>query len=137
MSALVATVHALVAAGKGLLAMDEAWAPATSASPAPALVPTDATRCAYGELLVSTPGLGAFISSAILYEETLSQLLQDGTPLVQVLAAASIVPGIKVDMGTVELAGRQARSRILRNGTTAITRACVPMILARRTLAGA
>ena len=41
----------------------------------------------------------------ILFEETLGQAADDGTPLPQLLAKRGILPGIKVDKGTTPLAG--------------------------------
>jgi fructose-bisphosphate aldolase class I len=54
---------------------------------------------------VSTPGLGESIGGAILYDETIRQQKEDGTPLVKVLIEAGIIPGIKVDTGAKDLAG--------------------------------
>lgn len=58
---------------------------------------TEANRQAYRTLLVSTPGLGQYISGAILFEETLYQSTTDGKKMVDVLVGQNIVPGIKVD----------------------------------------
>jgi fructose-bisphosphate aldolase class I len=41
----------------------------------------------------------------ILFDETIRQKARDGTPLVAVLVRQGILPGIKVDKGTVALAG--------------------------------
>ena len=57
------------------------------------------------ELLFTTPDLGNYISGAILYEETLYQNAADGTPFVDMLNEAGIVPGIKVDTGLKPLVG--------------------------------
>jgi fructose-bisphosphate aldolase class I len=62
-------------------------------------------RRAYRELIVTAPGLGEYIGGAILYDETIRQQKSDGTPFVQVLIDAGIIPGIKVDAGAKELAG--------------------------------
>jgi fructose-bisphosphate aldolase class I len=62
-------------------------------------------RRAYRELIVTTPGLGESISGAILYDETIRQQKKDGTPLVKVITAAGIIPGIKVDTGAKDMAG--------------------------------
>jgi fructose-bisphosphate aldolase class I len=56
-------------------------------------------------LIVTAPGLGEYIGGAILYDETIRQQKSDGTPFVQVLIDAGIIPGIKVDAGAKELAG--------------------------------
>jgi len=55
-------------------------------------------------MIVTTPGLGDFIGGAILYDETIRQQTRDGTPFVDVLVEAGIIPGIKVDAGAVNLA---------------------------------
>ena len=46
---------------------------------------------------MSTPGLSEYVSGAILFEETLFQDTTDGKPMVDVLNAGGIIPGIKVD----------------------------------------
>lgn len=58
---------------------------------------TEANRQAYRTLLVSVPGLGNYISGAILFEETLYQSTVDGKKIVDVLKEQNIVPGIKTD----------------------------------------
>lgn len=108
MTALSATAQAMVAPGKGLLAMDESVGTCDKRFASVGLQPGSEARRAYRELLVTTPGLGQYISGAILHDETLHQTTQDGIPLVQVLTAAGIIPGIKVDGGTVDLAGHPA-----------------------------
>src|SRR5262249_56867210 len=62
-------------------------------------------RRAYGELLFTTPGIEAFISGIILYDETIRQKAQDGTPFPTLLTQRGIIPGIKVDKGTIEPPG--------------------------------
>jgi fructose-bisphosphate aldolase class I len=62
-------------------------------------------RRAYRELIVTAPGLGEFISGAILYDETIRQQKKDGTPFIKVLTDAGIIPGIKVDTGAKDMAG--------------------------------
>ena len=57
-------------------------------------------RRAYRELIVTTPGLGESINDAILFDETIRQQMQDGTPFIVVLTDARIIPGIKVDTGS-------------------------------------
>ena len=60
---------------------------------------------AYREMIVTTPGLGKCIGGAILYDETMYQATKDGKRFIDVLKDAGIVPGIKVDEGTTDLAG--------------------------------
>ncbi len=101
---LAATAHLLVAAGKGLLAMDESTGTCDKRFSALGIAPTLENRHAYRELLATTPGLGDCISGAILYDETIRQTTPDGTTFAELLALAGIMPGIKVDLGAKDLA---------------------------------
>lgn len=101
---LVKTAQEIVAGHKGLLAMDEST-PTCNKRFARLGIPQDEeSRRAYRELLVTTPCLGQFISSAILFDETIRQSTSDGKAFVKVLTGAGIIPGIKVDIGAKELA---------------------------------
>jgi fructose-bisphosphate aldolase class I len=99
------TAQALVAGGKGLLAMDESLPTCNKRFASLGIPQTVEARRAYRELIVTTPGLGECIGGAILFDETIRQQKSDGTPLVKVLIEAGIIPGIKVDAGAKELAG--------------------------------
>jgi fructose-bisphosphate aldolase class I len=101
---LIDTARALVAGDKGLLAMDESTPTCNKRFASLGIPQTEDMRRAYRELLVTTPSLGACISGAILFDETIRQSKQDGTPFVKVLNAAGIIPGIKVDTGAKEMA---------------------------------
>jgi fructose-bisphosphate aldolase class I len=102
---LIEIARTLVSDDKGLLAMDESNATCDKRFAAAGIPQTLEARRAYRELIVTTPGLGACISGAILYDETIRQQKRDGTPFVKVLADAGIIPGIKVDIGAKDLAG--------------------------------
>jgi fructose-bisphosphate aldolase, class I len=102
---LQATMSRLVASGKGILAADESIPTITKRFAALRIASTEQTRRAYRSLLFTTPGAEAYIGGVILFEETLGQSLDDGTPLAEVLSRRGIVPGIKVDKGTVPLPG--------------------------------
>ncbi len=65
---------------------------------------TEERRRAYRELIVTTTGLSDCISGAILYDETIRQRLSNGTSFAKAVAAAGIIPGIKVDSGAKDLA---------------------------------
>jgi fructose-bisphosphate aldolase class I len=99
------TARALVADDKGLLAMDESTPTCNKRFASLGIPQTVAARRAYRELIVTAPGLGEYIGGAILYDETIRQQKSDGTPFVQVLIDAGIIPVIKVDAGAKELAG--------------------------------
>ncbi|KVN17803.1 class I fructose-bisphosphate aldolase [Burkholderia stagnalis] len=103
-SALQATIQALVQDGKGLLAADESGPTIAKRFKTIAVESTEENRRAWRSLLLSTPGLGEFVSGVILYEETLGQSADDGTPLPELAARQQIVPGIKVDAGKIPLA---------------------------------
>jgi fructose-bisphosphate aldolase class I len=102
---LIETAKALVADNKGLLAIDESIGTCNKRFAALGIPQTADMRCAYRELLVTTPGLNESISGAILYDETIRQQKTDGTPFNKVLIDAGIIPGIKVDIGAKPLAG--------------------------------
>lgn len=101
---LQATISDLVATGKGILAADESAPTIAKRFKAINVESTEANRCAFRSLLLTTAGLGEFISGVILFEETLGQQTPNGQYLPAVAAAQGIVPGIKVDKGTVPLA---------------------------------
>ena len=102
---LIENASKLVADDKGLLAMDESTETCNKRFAKWGISQTVETRRAYRELLVTTPGLGEFISGAILYDETIRQQKKDGTPLIKVIVDAGIIPGIKVDIGAKDMAG--------------------------------
>jgi fructose-bisphosphate aldolase class I len=52
-----------------------------------------------------TPGFEEFVGGVILYDETIRQSADDGTPFAELLASKGVVPGIKVDTGAKPLAG--------------------------------
>ncbi len=102
---LMATAAAMVAEGKGLLAMDESTLTCNKRFEKAGIPQTEETRRSYRELIVTTPGLAEFISGVILYDETIRQSGKDGTPFVKVITDAGIIPGIKVDTGAKDMAG--------------------------------
>jgi len=104
LSELQATISDLVQKGKGILAADESLPTITKRFKAVGVECTEDNRRAYRALLLTTPGIGEFISGAILFEETLGQKADDGTPLPDAATRAGIVPGIKVDKGKIPLA---------------------------------
>ena len=66
---LIDTAKALVAADKGLLAMDESNPTCNKRFAKLGIPQTSEARRAYRELIVTTPGLGECISGAIAVEE--------------------------------------------------------------------
>ena len=102
---LAATARALVAEGKGILAADESTGTITRRLDTIQVASTPENRRAYREMLFTAPEVEAYISGVILYDETIRQEGSDGTPFPALLAARGIMPGIKVDTGTADLAG--------------------------------
>jgi fructose-bisphosphate aldolase, class I len=103
--ALEATARLLVAPGKGILAADESTGTIEKRFATIGVESTPETRRAYRQLLFTTPHLEESISGVILFDETIRQADDDGTPFVEILAQRGMVPGIKVDRGTKPLAG--------------------------------
>lgn len=99
------TIGDLVQPGRGILAADESTPTITKRFKAVGIESTEETRRTYRTLLLSTPGVGDFLAGVILYEETLNQNDGTGRPLPEVARSHGIVPGIKVDKGTVALPG--------------------------------
>jgi fructose-bisphosphate aldolase class I len=104
-TAIVGIARALVADGKGIIAMDEST-PTCNARFAALGIPQNAeTRRAWRELIIGAPRLGDAVSGVILYDETIRQQTDDGTPFADAVTAAGILVGIKVDTGAKALAG--------------------------------
>jgi fructose-bisphosphate aldolase, class I len=102
---MIKTVAELTAPGKGILAADESIGTIEKRFESVGVVNSEENRRNYRELLFSTPNLGAYISGVILFDETMKQQSSIGIALPQLLIAQGIVPGIKVDKGTVPMPG--------------------------------
>jgi fructose-bisphosphate aldolase, class I len=95
---------ALVPTGRGLLAADESLGTANRRFAPLGIPQTEEMRRAYREVLFTTPYLGRYISGVILFDETIRQSRKDGVSFVQTLQDGGMIPGIKPDKGTVDLA---------------------------------
>ena len=98
------TARALVAPHKGILAADESVGTIGKRFAKLGVASTAETHRTYRDMLFTTPGVEEFISGVILYDETIRQESLGGTLFPRLLAEKAIIPGIKVDTGTVELA---------------------------------
>lgn len=105
MGELSSTIRGMVRQGKGILAADESLPTIAKRFSPFGIDSTEETRRKYRALLFSSPGIEEFISGVILFEETLTQKDDEGRLLPELLSSKGIVPGIKVDKGTVSLAG--------------------------------
>ena len=101
---LRATAKAMVAPGKGILAMDESNSTCNKRFSALGIDTTEDKRRDYRELILKAPNLSNYISGAILYDETIRQSTRDGVALTQAMKDAGIIIGIKVDMKAKDLA---------------------------------
>ncbi|MFM8304847.1 MAG: class I fructose-bisphosphate aldolase [Actinomycetota bacterium] len=104
-SALTATAEALVAPGRGILAADESSGTIKKRFDSISVESTEDNRRAYRQLLFTTPGAADHISGVILFDETIRQSTDTGTPFSKLLADQGVIPGIKVDTGAKPLAG--------------------------------
>ncbi|MDQ3867090.1 MAG: fructose-bisphosphate aldolase class I [Actinomycetota bacterium] len=98
------TARDLVAEGKGILAADESTGTIKKRFDSIGVESTEESRRAYRQMLFTAPGASDHISGVILYDETIRQSTDDGTPFPELLAGEGIIPGIKVDTGAKRLA---------------------------------
>ena len=95
--------QAMVAPGKGILAADESSGTIKKRFDVIGVESTENSRRDYREMLFRSADGMKHISGVILYDETIWQKAQDGTPLVELIKRAGAIPGIKVDEGTKPL----------------------------------
>ena len=99
------TINDMVDDYRGILAADESAPTIKKRFDAIGVGSTEENRRFYRSLLLDTPDLGDYINGVILFEETLTQKNDDAELLPAVAWSQKIVPGIKVDKGTVPLPG--------------------------------
>ena len=102
---LKAIAESIVADHKGVLAADESTGTIKKRFDSIGVDSTEESRRAYRNLLFTTPGFEEYVGGVIMYDETLRQASDDGTPFGDLLASKGVVPGIKVDTGAQDLAG--------------------------------
>ncbi len=101
---LAQTAAAMVAPGKGLLAADESAGTCAKRFAAANIPDSEEMRRTYREMLFTTPAMKSTISGVILHDETLRQKTSKGVPFADYLNSIGVIPGIKVDAGTRNLA---------------------------------
>jgi len=101
---LSSTARELVAEGKGILAADESTGTIKKRFDSIGVESTEETRRGYRQLLFTAEGAADHISGVILFDETIRQSADDGTPFPELLSRAGVIPGIKVDQGAKALA---------------------------------
>ena len=119
---LVNTARYISSPGKGILASDESTGTIGKRFAPINVENTEDNRRKYRQLLYQTEGLGEYISGAIMYEETLYQNADDGTPFVDLLKSKGIIPGIKVDKGVQPLFGTNGET--VTQGITDLGKRC-------------
>jgi fructose-bisphosphate aldolase, class I len=104
LSELKETARAMVAPGKGILAADESLRSTEKRFHSHNIPHTEENRHLYRDWMFTTPGLEAYITGVIMYDESIRQRTHDNVPFAEFLANKGIIPGIKVDKGPVEMA---------------------------------
>jgi len=82
---LAATANAIARRGHGILAADESTGTIEKRFQKMKIENSEENRRAYRELLFTSEDWGQYCSGVILYEETLYQKTEDGTPFVEIL----------------------------------------------------
>ena len=93
----------IVSDGKGILAADESNPTCGKRFDSIGVESTESNRRDYREMLFRSSGIKDNIGGVILFDETIRQNAQDGTPLVELIKNQGALPGIKVDKGLAPL----------------------------------
>ena len=93
----------LVPPTKGILAADESLGTIQKRFDSVSIENNEENRKSYRELLFSTSGLEEYISGVILFDETIRQKDLNGKAFPRILSEKGIMPGIKVDLGKIDL----------------------------------
>ena len=109
-SELEETAKSLVQRGKGILAADESNGTMSRRLEAVGVKANEENRRLYRTSMFSTLGLEENVSGVILFDETIRQRMDDGTPIPNYLIERGIIPGIKVDTGAKPLAGHSGET---------------------------
>ncbi|XP_024387975.1 fructose-bisphosphate aldolase, cytoplasmic isozyme 1 isoform X2 [Physcomitrium patens] len=102
---LIRTAKYVATPGKGILAADESTTTIDARLSSINVENTEANRQALREMLFTAPGVHQYLSGVLMLEETLYQKTVAGKPFVKLLKEGGVMTGIKVDTGTIPLAG--------------------------------
>lgn len=91
--------------GKGVLAADESTSTMNKRLEAIGVPGEPEMRRKYRQLLFTAPNIEQYLSGVIMYDSSIRNHTDDGTPFVDVLIAKGIVPIIKVDKSTTDHTG--------------------------------
>ena len=89
----------IVSDGKGILAADESNPTCKKRFDSIGVESNEENRRDYREMLFRSAGMKGNIGGVILFDETIRQKAEDGTPLVNIILDQGALPGIKVDQG--------------------------------------
>ena len=103
LSTLEEIAEYIVSDGKGILAADESNPTCGKRFDSIGVESTESNRRDYREMLFRSSGMKDNIGGVILFDETIRQNAQDGTPLVELIKNQGALPGIKVDKGLAPL----------------------------------
>ena len=93
----------IVSTGTGILAAAESNPTCGKRFDSIGVESTESNRRDYREMLFRSSGMKDNIGGVILFDETIRQNAQDGTPLVDLIKNQGALPGIKVDKGLAPL----------------------------------
>ncbi len=99
LSSLEEIANFIVADGKGILAADESNPTCGKRFDTIGVESTEESRRDYREMLFRSKGMKGNIGGVILFDETIRQSAEDGTPLLNIIMSQDVLPGIKVDKG--------------------------------------
>lgn len=102
---LHAVARQMTAGGRGILAADESIRTMSQRLEAAGVPASETARRDYRQLLLTAPALADSVSAIILSDETFGQSLTDGRSFSDAARELGILPGIKVDTGTVPCPG--------------------------------
>ena len=94
----------IISNGKGILAADESNGTMTKRLEAVNIKSTKENRLSFREILFSSDGMKDCIGGVILYDETINQISSSGKSIPDLISISGAIPGIKVDIGTKDLA---------------------------------
>jgi fructose-bisphosphate aldolase class I len=107
---LIKNARLICTPGKGILAADESTGTIQKRFDSIKVENTEENRRSYRELLFTAPDVEKYLSGVIMYDETFYQKTKDGVLFRDLLTKRGILPGIKVDKGTVPLLGGEETS---------------------------
>ena len=103
--------QAMVQPGQGILAADESNGTMQKRFDPLGIENSESNRRNYRQMLFSSEqAMNDNIGGVILFEETLYQKAEDGTPFVDLIKKSGAVPGIKVDQGVQSLPGHKGET---------------------------